>query len=520
MFACFLAPLYGQDTMQYESVNEGRMIDHFLKTGKIDSFEAFYYIHNTDSSSYFFNKHRLYEYADKLATLYPERKKEKVLKKIFEAIHKEFLIKYTDNVQFSEIFKSGTYNCVTSSALYALIFRRMDIPYLIKELTTHVYLTVLVEGKELDVETTLPQDLVQITRKQKTAYLEEMEKNKLVTRAEIEEKGVDKLFDEKYYQSKTICLRQLAGLSYYNYGILAADSDRYVQSLEILRISRNLYPRVGTNYIIGTILDQMGNNPTKYSFSQVVRCQIKYADLYDKEGLTKTLYSYALAVLFRDGDIQSFSGLDSYININVIRDYKKLKDVKYAYSKIVGEYYTKNSNYLEGIHHYRIAYGLFKTDVDSRYNLILCIRNMLTGLNDSSVQLKDTILYTLVNINELDMYEEYENIRYAMLFSVCEYNYQRIFSPGYALDKFKWNKFSEVADKAIDRPGIFAVKEILAVSFILSYACNAHQYKDTEKALKIVHDGLKKFPSNKYLLEAEKTNFLYAPNYYLRGAQY
>ena len=68
------------------------------------------------------------------------KKNDKKIKYIYQLVHDRFLSKYQEENRFYEIIKNGNYNCVTATALYALFFERLAIPYAIKEEPTHVYL--------------------------------------------------------------------------------------------------------------------------------------------------------------------------------------------------------------------------------------------------------------------------------------------------------------------------------------------------------------------------------------------
>jgi len=63
---------------------------------------------------------------------------EKKIRYIYDLVHSRFLIKYEAENRFYEIIRTGKYNCVTATALYALLFEALGIPYAIKEEPTHV----------------------------------------------------------------------------------------------------------------------------------------------------------------------------------------------------------------------------------------------------------------------------------------------------------------------------------------------------------------------------------------------
>ena len=84
-----------------------------------------------------------------------EKKEKKRIKFIYDAFHDTFLKKYNSSVFFSEIFKNGNYNCVTATALYCYVFEKLDIPYKVKDLPTHVYLIAYPDLYNIKLETTV-----------------------------------------------------------------------------------------------------------------------------------------------------------------------------------------------------------------------------------------------------------------------------------------------------------------------------------------------------------------------------
>ena len=86
----------------------------------------------------------------------PKKKPAKNIKKIYKEVHDSYCQKYTMNTDFSDLFKDGSYNCVSGTAIYALIFEELDIPYSIKEVPTHVYLVAYPETENIYVEATDP----------------------------------------------------------------------------------------------------------------------------------------------------------------------------------------------------------------------------------------------------------------------------------------------------------------------------------------------------------------------------
>jgi tetratricopeptide (TPR) repeat protein len=89
----------------------------------------------------------------KIATL---KKPAAQLKFIFDDVQKTFLKQYDLDADFTDMFLSGNYNCLTATILYALLLDELSIKYTIKFAPGHVYL--IVKGNDLQYifETTDP----------------------------------------------------------------------------------------------------------------------------------------------------------------------------------------------------------------------------------------------------------------------------------------------------------------------------------------------------------------------------
>lgn len=62
------------------------------------------------------------------------------LHKVYKTLHKKYLSQYKETVDPCDVFSTGVYNCVIATAIYAMAFEELQIPYQIKETPNHVYL--------------------------------------------------------------------------------------------------------------------------------------------------------------------------------------------------------------------------------------------------------------------------------------------------------------------------------------------------------------------------------------------
>jgi tetratricopeptide (TPR) repeat protein len=167
----------------------------------------------------------------------------KQIKAVYSSVHATFLKKYSEEAYFTDIFESGNYNCVTASALYAMIFEDLGINYVIKETPVHVYLIAEPEGNEILVETTMPnKGILVFDERFKKNYVDYLHNSKFISDSEYNSGSTDKLFNTHYSKDKAIDLFQLAALQYYNQGIFQFQEKKYSLSAISLEKASLLYP--------------------------------------------------------------------------------------------------------------------------------------------------------------------------------------------------------------------------------------------------------------------------------------
>jgi len=125
---------------------------------------------------------------------------------LFYKVHARLLKVYQPFTSFSAILSNGRYNCLTATALYALLFDHFDYEYEIVENAFHIYLTVQLEGKSILIESTDPiEGFIEDSKK----LNERLNRYTTWTYSSNSYKFDSKVFEE-------IDLYQLVGLHYYN----------------------------------------------------------------------------------------------------------------------------------------------------------------------------------------------------------------------------------------------------------------------------------------------------------------
>lgn len=181
-------------------------------------------------------EHRLSEHLFALKEKIQGLSELKKMKIVYESLHREFLAKYELRTSFSDIFDKAVYNCVSASALYALCFDELGIPYEIKETPNHVFLVAYPGTHRIVIETTNPlKGYYELNKKNSEAYVRYLVNAKIVSRTEFDTSSVQDLVDRYYFSAKAIRLKALVGVQYYNYALYNMEDKNYTRASECIK---------------------------------------------------------------------------------------------------------------------------------------------------------------------------------------------------------------------------------------------------------------------------------------------
>jgi len=142
----------------------------------------------------------------------------------FNRVHHDFLQCYEVNTPFYKIFKSKSYNCVTGSAFFALVFKQLGYIISIRETASHAYLVIQLEKGRIMIESTDPQN--GFITNQKIIWKKEKALAENANRALIHE----------------ISLMNLCGLQFYNQAVKLFYSKHYSEANMLLEKGMAFYP--------------------------------------------------------------------------------------------------------------------------------------------------------------------------------------------------------------------------------------------------------------------------------------
>lgn len=281
---------YSQEDLTFEE----RILNNY-KDSIPDVYDLLHTV-NYDSKLHLEGKKKISSFIQELNNKGVQKKSlKKQIQTIYKKTHSNFFSKYDENAFFNDIFKNGNYNCVTASALYALIFDEFKINYSIRETPNHVYIIADTLGLQTLIESTLPgSGVMSFNAKYKKDYIEYLKDNKIISESEFQSETTEKLFKKYYTKDKSINKYELAAIQYYNKGIFLFNEEKYSGAAKNLAKALTIYPSNTIKYMHYAALQNALINDVKTKtfdgeiFGQIVKAAEEDESL---QGLSKDYFN-------------------------------------------------------------------------------------------------------------------------------------------------------------------------------------------------------------------------------------
>ncbi|CAN5268301.1 hypothetical protein BH09BAC3_BH09BAC3_23490 [soil metagenome] len=283
-----------------------------------------------------------------LETGIEKRKSEKKVKAVYDQIHESLLKKYEMENRFHDIFANGNYNCVSATALYALIFEDLNIPYEIKQEPTHVYLLAYPNANNIVLETTTPLfGYLNFDPTFKENFVSNLKKQKIIGNAESEQKNTDELFNIYYFTNEKIDIKKLVGIQYMNDALFKNDHGQIKEAYEQTQKAYFFYPSPRCEYMLinfGSVLINTPGLPPKDRAKLIAQlARLK------NHGITTDMIKGEFINLTSDLLIRQNNKALYKECVNIIRsgvtDKETIDEVNYLYYYESGRVYYNQGNY-------------------------------------------------------------------------------------------------------------------------------------------------------------------------------
>lgn len=340
----------------------------------------------------------------------------KMVKFIYKYVHKRFFKQYKLRNSFSDIFEKGEYNCVSASALYAIIFQQLNIPFQIVEAPQHVFVVAYPNTHKILIETTIPEKgYFAFNESYIQKFVKYMYEAKLISKEELDQKSASELFNIYYFKNNGLSLIELAGVQYSNYYVYFSEDEKLDDAFEEVKKSYCLLKSEKSKYLLEGVTEYMLSN-TEYKTEKdvnnlVILCRINAAN---KRSVSdeKIRYEYGRIInnqLIKNSDYKLFDRSYQIIS-EAVKDTSLKNDIDFHYHYELGRLaYTNYKDKDVVMLHFEKAYKANPKHADLQNFIRSYIGGIMEKLNDpvsvskliDEYSQKFTFLYTDARINSV-----------------------------------------------------------------------------------------------------------------------
>jgi len=191
------------------------------------------------------------------------------LKHLFVKTHQRILKNYTEYCTFNAVFDNGTYNCLTGTAIYAILLDHFDIDFKIIETNYHIFLIANTSEGDILFESTDPLNGFVSKKDAIEKRIKKYQENILAGNND----GKDK-YQYTFNLYNAVSMEQLLGLLYYNYSIDAYNHKEILSSINYLDKAARFYQSQRIEEFSGIILLTVEEGKVDSSEKEICREKI------------------------------------------------------------------------------------------------------------------------------------------------------------------------------------------------------------------------------------------------------
>jgi tetratricopeptide (TPR) repeat protein len=322
---------------------------------------------------------------------FQNKKNDRKTKQIHDDLHQTFLKKYDEGATFEHIFYNGYYNSLSATALFALAFKELGIPFEIKEDPGSVYLVAYPSAESIKVEAASPLGIITLNDAFQQNYVKILRDKKIISAQEAASQSTQSLFDKYYYGNQNlVTVYNLLGLLYLDDAQRSYESKNLEHAYAQAEKAYVLYPGEKTSYIL-MVTGSAAFGARKQNDS-IRALQLAKLSGYTGQGITSDMIQSELAgviqvLLFEEGkrpEIQSFyEVLDNHITNIQIKN-----DLAFIYNYETGRYLNSQGKFNDALPFFEKSMKAKPERMESINGLIGTLAGRISDSGDNVESLK------------------------------------------------------------------------------------------------------------------------------------
>ena len=430
------------NSIHFRNNTEKVVFEKFLRVDSSDFFSMFYVadfdgtigdIESTRRSVYHFIK----QYGTEKFSSSSNKKK---AKRIFNDVHDRFFKKYEALSFFHIIFNNGEFNCVSATALYAYIFESLNYDYKIRLMPNHVYIILFPESDDILIETTNPlKGYVSRDNKTKREYIDFLKNSKLISLDEYNSYSANELFQKYFYADKTISLKELVGVQYYNSGLNLFNQQKWKEALHEFEKAKLFYQGPEIDYLLWVSINNYFAVENRRNVDDILYLaklnSYSKTDLVNKNIIAQ-FNTYIVHYLHNNSDPYTLTKAYNLID-SVIVDSAINHEVDFVYSYEMGRFFLQKGDYSKSNDYFHNSLSSKPKNIDAQSAFIQTLGSKIESLErDEAIEFMNTTWESYPHLHNNTMFGTMLGTMH-LVAAIDHFNEKKISAGLEQLDKFE-----------------------------------------------------------------------------------
>lgn len=392
------------DDLTFNSYFEEIAFYH-LKEEKPDFFKLLLSVDKeiTESKYELFKREIDIELAKIRTKKFDKAKPDKKIEFIYHQLNKDIFFKYNENVNLTQVFSEGSFNCLTASAYYGIILDSLGIKYHIRESMNHVHPVAFIADLHIKVETT---DQIQGVKyfddRLKRQFVEYLLEKKQISRDEYYSETLDVIFNRYYFPESSIGIQELAGLQYMNDALFLFFNGSFSASLEQIKKACYLYPSDRIKTILRFVLDNYFINTEVNSF-EVIKPMTLFSRIPEEKVDPKVIENIfgrlTRLILFDNSEETMYDSIYRYLDRH-LSDGSVKQMIAFSYYYYKGKFYSIGFKFKDALNMFEKAFVFNTRNIELQSLFISTLA--MSFRNSSNIEVNERLEYYASYIPELN----------------------------------------------------------------------------------------------------------------------